>query len=76
MMWADAVGKMAPLDLLNKELPETFQFVKEREKKKKRNIYLQSAIKQNVIKRVMPVTEWKPFWKLKQNIYACQGFRR
>ena len=35
MMWADAVGKMAPLDLLNKELPETFQFVKERGKKKK-----------------------------------------
>lgn len=59
MMRAGAVGKMAPLDLLNKELPETFQFVKEREKK--RNIYLQSAIKQNVIKRVMPVMEWKPF---------------
>jgi len=50
---------MAPIDLLNKELPETFQFVKG--KKKKRNIYLQSIIRQNVIKRVMPVMEWKPF---------------
>ena len=38
MTWADAVGKMAPIDLLNKELPETFQFVKGKKKKKEISI--------------------------------------
>ena len=46
---ADAVGKMAPADLLDRKLPQTFNLFK------KKNADLQSAVKWSTVKQGMPI---------------------
>ena len=46
--WANAVGKMAPIGLFHIRLPQTFSNLL-------RTQYLQSTIKQNVIKQGMSI---------------------
>ena len=43
--WATAIGKMAPIDLLDPELPQTLNL-----QEKKKNALLWSTVKQNMIK--------------------------
>ena len=69
---------MAPIDLLNKELPETFQFVKGKKKKKK---YLSAKYNKAKCNKKSDAcngmeTILKSETKHKWNVYACQGFRR
>ena len=42
--WATAIGKMAPIDLLDPELPQTLNL------QEKKNALLWSTVKQNMIK--------------------------
>lgn len=70
---------MAPIDLLNKELPETFQFVKGKKKKKKK--YLSAKCNKAKCNKKSDAcngmeTILKSETKQKWNVYACQDFRR
>ena len=59
MKWANAVGKVAPIYLIDSGLPQTFNLLKTNKqiKKKTTEYYLWSTVKQNAVKWGVPVPD-------------------